>query len=424
MYKNNIHQIGGKKIGRGGFSCVVKPHISCSNSKTKKVKTGLISKITKKKTLTQNYIKVNKLLKKIDPQQQYFRHYSKYCSLTKKHISSRQYKDIKVIDTNILDNSTITDLDDFDELHCEIEKGTSYLNIIETYGGYNLYKILQYKQLNIKPKLHMIVTNLIKGLKLMHDNNIVHRDIKIDNITINNNYHATYIDFNTSVITPLIKKISVIGNYSYNISVDYMIFYYLYRFIVIGNYKLNKKLVYHISKLCNKNIRNSIKTLTDINISYTSLITFNNNDKNIIKTSKNVKHVKHTKTNAVVAKHSDKTSTVLKDKLDNIKFDNLIRLVYKKFSSLDKPLEYFKTELVYKNDIYGLGIIFKVIYNKLLAANNTITTDTITTDKLNSKSTKSNSFNIVKFEELINHMTNINPDKRFTADEVYDFWMK
>ena len=144
MYKNKIHQSGGKKIGKGGFSCVVKPYISCGNN-TKKIKPGLISKLTKKKTLTPNYIKVNTMLKKLDPQQQYFRHYRKYCSLTKKHITSRQYKDIKVIDTNILDDSTITDLDDFDDLHCEIEKGTSYINIVETYGGHNLHKILQYK---------------------------------------------------------------------------------------------------------------------------------------------------------------------------------------------------------------------------------------------------------------------------------------
>jgi serine/threonine protein kinase len=394
MYMNKKIQQGGKKIGKGGFSCVVKPYISCNNTK-KNVRHQLISKITKKKTLTSNYIKVNKILKKIDKNEKYFRHFINYCKLKKSQIKARKYKDIKFIDSNILNNLLMSGVNDFNDIYCEIEKNIEYYNIIENYGGHNLHKILQYKLLNIKNKLNIIVTNLLEGLKLLHDNNIVHRDVKIDNITINSNYNATYIDFNTSILTSDIKKISIIGNHSYNISIDYMIFFYLYRFIVIGNYKLNKKLINYIDKICNKNIKNSIKTLTDINISYKSLISFD--EKNI---------------NKKISKNKDLTY-----ERDNIKFYNLIKLVYKKFISLKNPLDYFKNDIVYKNDVYGLGIVFKIILTKLFNNN-------ITTEQINSIKSKDNQFNIGKFNELINKMTIINPNKRFTATEAYNFWTK
>jgi serine/threonine protein kinase len=371
-------QIGGKKIGKGGISCVIKPAISCN--KTKKMAPNFISKIMRKQGFTNNYKKVNEKLKEIDNKQKYYRYFSEKCLLNNTLIKSRPYKDIKIINKFIANNNIISNLDIFDDLQCEIEKNTSYINIIEKYGGDSLYKILQFKTLNITNKLEEIITNLLEGLELLHKNKIVHRDIKIDNITINNKFKATYIDFNNSYISNNINKISVIGNYSYNISIDYLIFFYLYVLIETKKYKFNKKLVLLISKLCNKKIKNSIKTLSDINISLTSLISFNTKTDTIINNSK-YEYIEY-------------------------KFDKLIKLIYKKFSKLSNPISYFKNDLVFKNDVYGLGIVFKIIYNKLINGN------------------MQTNINKDKFNKLINGMTNINPDKRLTAKESLDLWQK
>jgi serine/threonine protein kinase len=375
MYYTKKKQTGGKKIGKGGVSCVIKPAISCN--KTKKTPPNYISKIMKKHSFSNNYNKVNKKLKQIDIKQKYYRYFLEKCVLTKANITNREYKDIKIINKVLEnDNNILSNLNNLEDLQCKIEKNKSYINIIEKYAGDSLYKILQFKTLNINNNLNEIITNLLEGLNLLHKNNIVHRDIKIDNITINKKFKATYIDFNNSFIISDINKISVIGNYSYNISLDYLIFFYLYVLITKKNYKFNKKLINIISKICNKKIKNSIKTLSNINISFTSLISFN------------TKKIKNININNNY----------------NINLEKLIKIVYKKFITLNNPLDYFKKKLVFKNDVYGLGIVFKIINNKLINGKNNI--------------------DITKFNKLLEGMTNINPNKRLTAKESLDLWQK
>lgn len=377
-YTKKHIQLGGKKIGKGGFTCVIKPAITC---KTKKYNNTIVSKITKKKQFTKTYKEVNNKLKVIDPEQQYFIYYDTYCNLKKTDIAKRFQKDLKIIND---EDSTylLSDLDDLDDLYCEIDKKHSYININENYGGDSLYKILQYNTLPIKSNISDIITNLLNGLKLLHDNKIVHRDIKIDNITITKEkkrLSTKYIDFNNATFSTKINRISLIGNYSYNISLDYLIFFYLHIFINNRKYDFNTKLINIISKLCIKNIKSSLMILSNIDLSFTSIISL---ETNIIHTYKE--------------KDGD---------IENLKFNKLIKLVHKKFKTVNKSkkqlLTYFKNELVYKNDIYGLGIVFKIIKTKLdipdKAFNHKLTT-------------------------LIDKMTNILPEKRINITEAVNIW--
>jgi serine/threonine protein kinase len=395
-----ITQIGGKKIGKGGFSCVIKPAIRCK--KTKKANSlyqNTISKLTKSSALTSNYKNVNSKLAKLDPNQDYFIHYLNSCMLKDKDVRSRLYKDIKYSDIDIDDANKylLSDINDFDELQCELDKKEKYVNIIEKYGGESLYKIILYKTINIKPKINDIITHLLNGLQLLHTNNIVHRDIKIDNITIDDSkfksqsspsssqlssldtqlksqlrFIPKYIDFNNSFIASEINKISVVGNYSYNISLDYLIYFYLYIFITKKGYEFNIALIKKISKLCNNTIKSSNKTLSNINISYTSLLTVENG------------YLKKKKDNKIRV-------------IEQIKFNGLIMLIYKDFKKQKNPLEYFKNFIVFANDVYGLGIVFKILYRKYSLRNN-------------------------KLFNLIDKMTNLNPKHRYTINEALNFW--
>ena len=85
--------------------------------------------------------------------------------------------------------------------------------------------------------------------------------------------------------------------------------------------------------------------------------------------------------------------------LENVKFENLIRIIYKIFKKQKNTLQYFKDVVVFNNDIYGLGIVFKILYTKY---------------SLNNK----------KLNELIERMTLLNPVKRININDAVDFWMK
>lgn len=385
-------QKGGKKIGKGGFSCVIKPAIRCK--KTKKTNTlyqNTISKITKSSTLTSNYKNVNSKLSQLDSNQDYFIHYVDSCMLKDKDVSSRPYKDIKFSDIDIdnADKYLLTDINDFDDLQCELDKKEKYVNIVEKYGGESLYKVILYKSINIKPQINKIITHLLKGLQLLHNNNIVHRDIKIDNITIDSKiksqsvssstsstsqltFITKYIDFNYSYIASEINKISVVGNYSYNISLDYLIYFYLYIFITKKGYEFNIVLIKKISKLCNNTIKSSIKTLSNINISYTSLLSLEDG--------------------YLKVETDDKFRVI-----ERIKFNGLIILIYRLFKKQKDPLEYFKNFVVFANDVYGLGIVFKILYTKYSLRDN-------------------------KLFDLIDKMTKLHPKRRYTINEALNFW--
>ena len=368
MYKTK-KLYGGKKIGKGASTCVIKPAINCNIT----LKNGnKISKIMKSNRFTKTYIKINDVLKKLDKNQKYLIYFDESCYFKKDDIDNRKFKDIELIssnENNILDSEIeISDIyNDTDKFKCILEENKKYTNIIENYGGLTLINYINKNKLNTS-NVNEIVYNLLKGIELLHDNKIIHRDIKIDNIVVNRN-HARLIDFNISKFAEkqTLDNISLVGNFNYNISLDYLILFYIHIFIYHKKRRFTKNLINIIARICSKKYKNYINTLNDIKVSYTNIIT--TNDYNF---SENL------------------------DLEFNKDFIELIKKTYKLYK-LKTFKKYYTEEYIYKNDVYGLGIIIKIITNKLKMKNEF-------------------------YNNLSNNMILFNPKKRFNITDAINYF--
>lgn len=215
---------GGKLIGEGSFGCVIKPAIPCK--KYTKSLNNSVSKIVKDPDFDdiKKENKVNKLLRIIDPDNQYFISYIDICILN----SIPKRKDLETI--QMLNNDYYYSLNNNkkNKETCKVEVDKDPVNIIMPDGGINLEDILKkknkyntYFNLFIKNfKKH--IKHLLLGMKLSHENNIVNRDIKDSNIVcllINNDLKIRYIDFGLSIV--INEKLLNDDNYELNGSPGY-----------------------------------------------------------------------------------------------------------------------------------------------------------------------------------------------------------
>jgi len=80
------------------------------------------------------------------------------------------------------------------------EEVNLYLQLINGYDLKEYYRLGLMEKLNIK----MFITGLVNGLKIIHENNILHSDIKPANILINTNVEPypipVYVDFGLAII--------------------------------------------------------------------------------------------------------------------------------------------------------------------------------------------------------------------------------
>lgn len=83
------------------------------------------------------------------------------------------------------------------EIYMEDVCGKSLKNISLSLMGLNINLVKKYGK------------EILGGLKYMHDNNIIHMDIKADNILISNNGEVKIIDFGESFISPLIDSMKM-----------------------------------------------------------------------------------------------------------------------------------------------------------------------------------------------------------------------
>ena len=217
---------GGVFLGEGSYGCVVKPALSCSDTPNHKSKTQInkiinqsVSKILIDPSESdKDEIVISNKLKQIDPRQHYFITFESVCRLRKipndrSNTVSVEYENDTLESYDILDNKK------YDKKHCPIDLGLKPINLIMQFGGYDLLHI-SYNKTTKKNIDHFTLTkkilvanlksslkNLFIGLFKMHNNRIVNRDIKSENIMVN--YDETkkllnlrFIDFGLSTIIP------------------------------------------------------------------------------------------------------------------------------------------------------------------------------------------------------------------------------
>lgn len=190
-------QRGGRKLGEGGFGCIVSPAIPCI--KTKKYRPDDVSKIlhVRDQEDYQEELNIYKVLRKADPKQKYVLGITEECALDTSTALTRQPKDF--IETKFVDakhkgkefvilekNYKHLDADDVRKSFCKIDKSLKPRNIIMDFGGIDLYDVITdtySKEYYLCQRyIKLIFKTLVQAIKLLHDNKIVHRDIKPENI--------------------------------------------------------------------------------------------------------------------------------------------------------------------------------------------------------------------------------------------------
>ena len=93
-------------------------------------------------------------------------------------------------------------VDNFEVVH---NNETYLLTIIDNFGDSDLKQLIRGKKLNLYEK-ELIIFHLSKNLRLLHDNNIIHKDIKPDNIRVNSESkkkESNFIDYGFSCLKDL-----------------------------------------------------------------------------------------------------------------------------------------------------------------------------------------------------------------------------
>jgi len=234
---------GGRFLGEGSFGCVISPALQC-NRKSKKYSRGQkrysiprddVSKIISrtddddKEIAVDNEITVSNKLKHIDSNQKYFLYIKENCKIRnvprdRSNIASVRFLNEESSEIQMLDNKKL------DKHHCEVDLMLNPRNLVLSNGGKELNDVLfisteihlssseQYKSKYIDDiemaklffknfKYHF--KYILEGVYKLHQNNIVHRDIKIENLMIDwtslkkNNIIVRLIDFGLSeILTP------------------------------------------------------------------------------------------------------------------------------------------------------------------------------------------------------------------------------
>ncbi|MBO6119463.1 MAG: Stk1 family PASTA domain-containing Ser/Thr kinase [Lachnospiraceae bacterium] len=110
-----------------------------------------------------------------------------------------------------------------------VDEGNMHYIVMEYFDGITLNKYIKQKEKLSNEEAVAISIQIAKGIKAAHDKGIIHRDIKPQNIVINENGVVKITDFGIArAITSTTKNISVIGTVHYispeqvrNTKVDY-----------------------------------------------------------------------------------------------------------------------------------------------------------------------------------------------------------
>jgi len=194
-YDNNIiinEEKGAKILATGSSSCIFRPNIPCRNSNDI-IDNNKISKIVygkKSDKYLQQEKKINTLIKKISGYNEWALIYDKFCK-------APLYGNIlKNYDKNIskcMDKYYEDKFNDTNNMMIGLYGG-------DTFEDYLVQKVFRNNSKNIDKSMYNLLIKmkpLFYGLTKLYDNNLIHLDIKVNNIVIHNNVFK-YIDFGLS----------------------------------------------------------------------------------------------------------------------------------------------------------------------------------------------------------------------------------
>jgi serine/threonine protein kinase len=305
---NKLSLKGGKYLDKGGFGCVVRPAIPCSNISYKDKNTNFnnyVSKIISKpkiKDINEEIDISNKLLE-IDKDNNYYITIKSSCYINelpqeRTDVISIKYKNDKQKTYNTSSKPNL------DKKHCEMDLDNKPINLILPFAGISLHKIMKINRKdtdNIKAKIHQLfITNikvyfkhLLIGLAKMHQIKLVNRDIKQKNLMIYvepqmvpklntmdlmqknpdilNIMKLRYIDFGlttfiTSSLSKDINNIYLSGTYRYlapEMLISYILVKYKNRDLQYKLQQINEKVKYVKESLDRIEEKKMISTLKD-----------------------------------------------------------------------------------------------------------------------------------------------------------------
>jgi len=163
-----------KLLSQGGYGCVYRPEIKCSGKIGAKKR---VSKLQKQNYAAYNEINISTLIRTIKQHELYFLPVIKSCPVKLSNIDANILKPCEVINQKY----------SYILMHFPFLENIAFVPFFSTTTKPALYLIEMYER-------------LVKGLELLYNKHIVHRDLKMDNILIDANTHnPIIIDYGISI---------------------------------------------------------------------------------------------------------------------------------------------------------------------------------------------------------------------------------
>jgi len=182
MVRHTRKQRAGKFIGQGVYGCGFTPSLRCKGESTRR--NGLSKMMIDKHAVDEEF-EISARIARIDPERKYFLTATGTCE----HDQTNINRSVKNSNSGKKESCSKFPL-----------RNKSYLIFYEM-GGQNLETLKV--PVNKYPAFFRGLENLFKGLVVLHKGNIVHADIKPDNIVgkldPDGTYNIRYIDFGVSV---------------------------------------------------------------------------------------------------------------------------------------------------------------------------------------------------------------------------------
>jgi serine/threonine protein kinase len=190
MVKQFTRKKGGKLIGKGTYGCIYSPSIKCEGNADRVPNS--ISKLVHVRSVNDEF-KSRNMLKNIDPQQSYFIYPLRKCDMNVNALDP--------VENNIKNCSRQIRI-------LNREKFTNSKLILYKEGGIDCKKIIL-RPSEIFPFFRDFL-HVLEGLKVLQENNLIHLDIKADNIVAkkmaDSSFAFRFIDFGIATSTQTFRE--------------------------------------------------------------------------------------------------------------------------------------------------------------------------------------------------------------------------